>query len=114
MCLLCDGRHMVAQLWRSCESLSTIDARASSRPGGRQFLGQWAALSSLTRLHAINRVIPCSLICNQNLACGEGIGLDYYNVNATTGDYNMAIITLGRLHFMLSCHLAPTDALSVL
>jgi hypothetical protein len=33
---------------------------------------------------------------------------------ATTGDYGMAIIMLGRLYFMLSYWLTPTDALFVL
>jgi hypothetical protein len=68
----------------------------------------------LTRLHAINRVIVCSLICNRNLACGESTRLDCYIMIATTGDYGMAIIMLGRLYFMLSCWLTPTDALFVL
>jgi hypothetical protein len=34
-------------------------------------------------------------------------------MNSTTSDFNMATITLGRLYFMLSCRLTPTDALSV-
>jgi hypothetical protein len=32
---------------------------------------------------------------------------------ATTGDYDMTIIMLGMHYFMLSCQLAPTDALPV-
>jgi hypothetical protein len=54
------------------------------------------------------------LICNRHLSCSEGIRLDYCNMIATTGAYDMAIITLGRLYFVLSYRLAPTEALSVL
>jgi hypothetical protein len=75
--------------------------------------GQWAASPSLTGLHAIDWVIACSLICNKNLDCGEGTRLDYCDVIATTSDYDMAIITLGRLYIMLSCWLPPSNALSV-
>jgi hypothetical protein len=32
---------------------------------------------------------------------------------ATIGDYDMAIITSGKLYFMLSCRLTPRDALSM-
>jgi hypothetical protein len=64
---------------------------------------QWAQSSDLTKLCAFNREIVCSLIYNKNLACSEGTGLDCCIMIATTGDYDMAIITLGRLYFMLSC-----------
>jgi hypothetical protein len=49
----------------------------------------------------------------KDLACGEGTRLDCCNMIATTSDYVMAIITLGRLYSTLSCRLAPTDAMSV-
>jgi hypothetical protein len=87
--------------------------RTWSRPRGRRLSGKWVALSGLTWLHAINRIIACSLICNRNLACGEDTRLDCCDVIATTGDYGMAIITLGRLYFVLSCRLAPIVALYV-
>jgi hypothetical protein len=70
-------------------------------------------LYCLIGLHATNRVIACSLICNRNLAYGEGIRLDYCDVIPTAGELGMAIIILGRLYFILSCRLAPTDATSV-
>jgi hypothetical protein len=54
-------------------------------------------LYGVTGLHTINEVIAGSLICNRNLACGEGITLDCCDMIATIGDYGMAIITLGRL-----------------
>jgi hypothetical protein len=54
----------------------------------------------------------CPLIYNRDLACGEDARLDYYNVISTTGEHGMSIITLGRLYFMLSCRLTPTDAAS--
>jgi hypothetical protein len=55
-----------------------------------------------------------SLICNMNLACDQGTRLDCYDMITTIGDYDMAIIMLVRLYFVLSLCLAPTDALSVL
>jgi hypothetical protein len=76
-------------------------------------LRQRAVLSNLTRLHAINQIIACSLLCNNNLACDEDKRLDYCDVIAITCDYDMIIITLGRFYFVLSCRLAPTDALSM-
>jgi hypothetical protein len=63
-------------------------------------------LHGLTELHVINRVIACSLTYNRNLAFGEGTRLDYCVVTATTDNYVIVIITLGRLYFMLSCQLA--------
>jgi hypothetical protein len=44
---------------------------------------QWAALSGLTRSHAIVRVMACSLINNRNLVYGDGASRllqsdDYY------------------------------------
>jgi hypothetical protein len=74
----------------------------------------WLHLYCLTRLHAANRVIAYSLICNQNLVCGEGTRLDCCNVISATGELGMTIITLGRLYFMLSCRFAPTDVVLVL
>jgi hypothetical protein len=66
-------------------------------------------LYCLTGLHATNRVIACSLICNRNLACGKGIRLDCCDVISVAGELGMVIITLDRLFSMLSCRLAPTD-----
>jgi hypothetical protein len=70
--------------------------------------------SELIKLHTIGRVIACSFICNRDLACGRGTRLDCCDVNVTPGDYGIAIVTLGRLYFVLSYRLAPPDALSVL
>jgi hypothetical protein len=75
---------------------------------------QRAALSGLTRLHAIIRVIASSLINNNNLACGNRASLENCVVMAITGDYGMAIVTQDRLYFVLSCRLTPTDAMSML
>jgi hypothetical protein len=68
----------------------------------------------LTRLHAIDRVIAYFLIYNKNIACNGGTRLDCCDVNVTPSDYDIAIITLDRLCFVLSCRLAPSDALSLL
>jgi hypothetical protein len=76
--------------------------------------GQWATLPGLTGLHTIVWVMACSLISNKNLACGDGAGLNCCDMTAATGDYDMAIITLGRLYLVLSCQLTPPDAPSVL
>jgi hypothetical protein len=89
-CLLCDDCHVVAQLWGPCEPLSThwcANAWAWSRPGGRRLPGQWVALSKLTKLSAIKRVIVCSLMCNRNLTYGEDTWLDCWDMIATIGDY---------------------------
>jgi hypothetical protein len=70
-----------------------------------QLLGQWVALllSDLTGLHAIDWVIACFHICYRNLSYGEGTKLDCCDMVAATGDFGMAIITLGRIYFVLSC-----------
>jgi hypothetical protein len=75
-----------------------LDLKAGSSPGNGLHL------YSLTGLHAINRVITCSRICNRNLPCGEGKRSDSCDVIATTGDYDMTIITMGilLLHVVLS------------
>jgi hypothetical protein len=56
----------------------------------------------------------CSLIYNMNLACDQGTRLHCCDMITTTGDYDMVIITLVRLYFVLSLCLTPTDALSVM
>jgi hypothetical protein len=76
--------------------------------------GQWAALSSLTDLSAIDWVIAYSLVCKRNLVCGEDTRLDCSNVVPATSDFSMIITTLGRLYFVLSCWLSPPDVMSVL
>jgi hypothetical protein len=75
-----------------------------------QTIAQESATSpSLVGWHAINQVIARSLICNMNLAYSEGTRLNYRGMIATSGHYDMAIITLGRLYFVLSCRLARTN-----
>jgi hypothetical protein len=64
---------VMAAMWlSSCVSRANpylcIDVWAWSKPRGRCLPEQWAALSSLTMSHTINRVIACSLIYNKNLA----------------------------------------------
>jgi hypothetical protein len=75
--------------------------------------GNGLHLYCLTGLHAIDRVIACSPICNRNLACSEGRRLDCCNVISAAGKLGVTIIMLGRLYFVLSCRLTPTDATSV-
>jgi hypothetical protein len=69
--------------------------------------------AGLTGRHATDWVIKCSIICNRNLVCGEGTRLNCCDVITTTGDYDMAIITLDRLYFVLSYRLTPTDIVYV-
>jgi hypothetical protein len=66
-------------------------------------------LYCLTGLHTTNRVIVCSLIYNRNLACGVGIRLDHCGMISATGQLGMTITTLGRIYFVMSCCLAPTN-----
>jgi hypothetical protein len=73
-------------------------------------LGNGLLLSGLTGFHAIDSTKVYFLICNRNLACDKGIRLDCCGVIVATGDFGMVVIMLGRLYFMLSCWLAPTDA----
>jgi hypothetical protein len=40
---------------------------------------------------------------DKNLACGNEMNLDCYEVTAITGDFNMTIITLGSHYSMLFC-----------
>jgi hypothetical protein len=70
-------------------------------------------LYCLTGVHTISWVIVCSLICNQNLACGEGTRLDCYDMISTVGECAMTIITPDRLYSMLSCWLTPIDVMPV-
>jgi hypothetical protein len=67
----------------------------------------------LTGLQATNQVIACPLICNMNLACRESTRLDCCDVIFAAGELGMTIISLGRLYFVLSCQLAPTDVVSM-
>jgi hypothetical protein len=50
---------------------------------------------------------------DKHLSCGDGTNLDCCEVMAITVDYDMIIITLGNLYFMLSCQPTPPDALFV-
>jgi hypothetical protein len=77
-------------------------------------LGQRVALVLLDRGLATNRVITCSLIRNRKQACGDGTKLDCYDMIFAAGEFDMTIITLDILYFMLSCQLATTDATLVL
>jgi hypothetical protein len=80
------------------------DPEASGYPGNKLHL------YCLTGLHATNKVVVCSLICNRNLVCDEGTKLDCCDVNSAAGELDMTIITLGRLYFVLSCQLAPIES----
>jgi hypothetical protein len=64
---------------------------------------------------ALPRRVPtvCSLICNRNLACGEGATVDCCNVISVADEFGKTIITSSRLFFMLSCRLAPTNVAPV-
>jgi hypothetical protein len=46
-----------------------------------------------------------------SLACGEGTRLDCCDVILATRELGMTIIKLGRLYFVLSCRLAPSDVM---
>jgi hypothetical protein len=56
--------------------------------------GNGLHLFCFTGMHTTNQVIACSLICNRNLAYGEGTRLDYYDVISTADEFGMAIMTL--------------------
>jgi hypothetical protein len=80
---------------------------------------------SLTRRHVIAQTNACNILLgpypgyamhhssDKHLACSDGMNLDYCEVMAITGDFNMAIITLDTHYFVLSCHPAPPVALSM-
>jgi hypothetical protein len=91
-----------------------IIVHTRSRPGGRWLPEQWAAMSGLTGFHAIDWIMVCFHICNRKLVCGEGTSLDCCDVVVATGYFGVAIITLSRLYFVLSCRLSPPDALFML
>jgi hypothetical protein len=125
--------HRKAQLfeearWRACSAMVAtwvrglggptnscpcIDTHPWRRPGGNRPPRRWAALARLIELRYINQVIACSLIYNMNLACVEGRRLDCCDMIAATRDHDIAIISSGRLYFVLSCPLAPTDTSSM-
>jgi hypothetical protein len=48
-----------------------------------------------------------------NLAYGDGTNLDCYKVMVTTGDFGIAIITLGSHYSTLPCQPAPLEVMSV-
>jgi hypothetical protein len=62
------------------------------------FLSNGLHLYCLTGFYYTNRVMECSFICD---------------VISTAGELGMTIITLGRLYFVFSCRLAPTDVVSM-
>jgi hypothetical protein len=66
-------------------------------------------LYCLIEVHATNRVIACSLICNRNLACAEGTRLDCCDMTSAASEPGMAIITLDTLYIVFSCWLIPID-----
>jgi hypothetical protein len=68
-------------------------------PGGS--LGNGLHLYYLTGVHAANRVIMCSLICNRDVVCGEDTRLDCCDMISTTSEIGIAIIMLGKLYFMV-------------
>jgi hypothetical protein len=73
-------------------------------PKAGDCLGNELLLYCMTRVHATNQVIVCSLIYNKNLVCGEGVRLDCCDVISATSEPGMAIITLDRLCVVLSAH----------
>jgi hypothetical protein len=83
------------------------DPEAGQCPGNRLHL------YCLTGVHATNRVIACSFICNRNLDYDEGTRLDCCNEISVAGELGMVIIILGGFYFVLSCRLTPTDVASV-
>jgi hypothetical protein len=85
----------------------------SGRGHANLYLRTGLLLYCLTRLHATNRIIACSLICNRNLAYGEVTRLECCDVISIAGELGMVIITLDGLYFMLSYQVAPTDVASV-
>jgi hypothetical protein len=86
----------------------------------------WCVRLSLTVRHAIAQAKPHTiLLClymgccmhhslDKHLACGDGMKLDCYGVIAITGDYNIVIITLDNLYYVLSCQSTPPKVPSVL
>jgi hypothetical protein len=90
-----------------------IVVRPWNIPGVRQWHGQWAAY---VLLHLVPRYWPGNTVLpylQQESSLRGGIRLDSCDVISTAGNLGMAIITLGRLFFMLSCRLTPIDAPSV-
>jgi hypothetical protein len=90
-----------------------IDVNHDPNPKAGGCPGNGLHLYYLVGVHATNRVITCSLIYIKNIPCDECIRLDYYDVISTADELGMTIITLGRLYFLLSCWLTPTDATSM-
>jgi hypothetical protein len=104
------GRTTVGVVCISIRALLCIlnhDSEVGNCPGDGL---HWYYLSTL---HATNWEIAFSLIGNRNLACGGGTRLDYCDGVSTACELGIAIITLGRLYFMLSCWLAPIDVATV-
>jgi hypothetical protein len=58
------------------------------------------------------RTMTCVIGPAENLAFGIGTNIDCGGVKTTTGNFGIAIITLGRLHSVLSCRSTPLEALS--
>jgi hypothetical protein len=81
-------------------------------PEASSCLGNGLHLYCLMGVHTANRLIVCSLICNRDIAYDENIKLDFCDVISTTSEIGMAIITLGRLYFVLSWRPAPASDLA--
>jgi hypothetical protein len=72
--------------------------------------GNGLHLYCMIKQQDINWVIAYSLICNWNLAYNKGIRLECCDMISTASNFDMVIITLVRLFFVLSCRLAPINA----
>jgi hypothetical protein len=98
------GRTMTGDVQISVLALMHV-LKLGPKAGG--YPGNGMHLYGLTGLHTTNHVIACSLIYNRNLVYDEGTRPDYCDMISAASD-------LGRLYFMSSCRLAPTDATPVL
>jgi hypothetical protein len=78
------------------------DLEAGNSPGNGWHLHGWIVL------HTTSRVIACSLIYSSDLPCGKGTRLECCEVIIATGDFDMTILSLGRLYsFCLVGSLLP-------
>jgi hypothetical protein len=61
----------------------------------------------LTEVQVFVWTMECLSDSDRNLACGVGVNLDYGSVKTATGNFDIVIITLGHIYFILSSRPMP-------
>jgi hypothetical protein len=98
--------------WPSYESLSEHRCVCLVLIETQAFARAMTCMFALIRKHVITRVMAFTWGSDSSLGCSKGTDLDCYRVRTTSNNFGMTIITLGCLHYVLSCQPTCPEALS--